>query len=48
LHADVAVPARRRDQRVRVCRYLVRPPLALERLTESSGGLFWPAFEIVR
>jgi hypothetical protein len=38
LHADVVVPARRRDQRERVCRYLVRPPLALERLTESSGG----------
>jgi hypothetical protein len=38
LHADVAVPARRRDQLERVCRYLLRPPLALERLTESSGG----------
>jgi hypothetical protein len=38
LHANVAVPARRRDQRERVCRYLLRPPLALERLTESSGG----------
>jgi Putative transposase len=38
LHADVAVPARRRDQLERVCRYLLRSPLALERLTESSGG----------
>lgn len=38
LHADVAVPARRRDQRERVCRYMLRPPLALERLTESTGG----------
>jgi hypothetical protein len=38
LHADVAVPARRRDQLERVVRYLVRPPLSLERLTESTGG----------
>ena len=38
LHADVAVPARRRDQLGRVCPSLLRPPLALERLTESSGG----------
>jgi len=38
LHADVAVPAHRRDQLERVCRYLLRPPLALERLTESSGA----------
>ena len=38
LHADVAAPARRRDQQERVCLYLLRPPLALERLTESSGG----------
>ena len=38
LHADVAVPARRRDQLERVCRYILRPPLALERLTESPGG----------
>jgi hypothetical protein len=33
LHADVAVPAHRRDQLER----LVRPPLALARLTESSS-----------
>ena len=38
LHADVAVPARRRDQLEKVCCYIVRPPLALERLTESTGG----------
>jgi len=23
---------------IHLCRYLLRPPLALERLTESSGG----------
>ena len=38
LHADVAVPARRRDQLERLVRYMVRPPLALDRLTESTGG----------
>jgi Putative transposase len=38
LHADVAVPAHRRDQLERLVRYLVRPPLALDRLTESSSG----------
>jgi hypothetical protein len=38
LHADVAVPAHRRDRLERLVRYLVRPPLALERLTESTGG----------
>src|SRR5262245_4622172 len=38
LHADVAVPARRRDQLEKLCRYITRPPLALERLTESTGG----------
>jgi hypothetical protein len=38
LHADVAVPARRRDQLERVCRYILRPPLAVARLTESTGG----------
>jgi hypothetical protein len=38
LHADVAVPARRRDQLERLCRYLLRPPLAVERLTRSTGG----------
>jgi Putative transposase len=38
LHADVAVPGRRRDQLEKVCRYIVRPPLAVARLTESTGG----------
>jgi hypothetical protein len=38
LHADVAVPARRRDRLEHLVRYLVRPPLALERLAESTGG----------
>jgi len=38
LHADVAVPARRRDRLEHLVRSLVRPPLALTRLTESSGG----------
>jgi Putative transposase len=38
LHADVAVPARRRGQVEKVCRYILRPPLAVERLTESTGG----------
>jgi hypothetical protein len=43
LHADVAVRAHRRDQLEHLCRYLLRPPLALERLTESSGGqLLYP------
>ncbi|MBI3457212.1 MAG: transposase, partial [Candidatus Rokubacteria bacterium] len=38
LHADVAVPARRRDRLEHLVRSLVRPPLALARLTESTGG----------
>jgi hypothetical protein len=38
LHADVAVPARRRDQLERLCRYLLRPPLAVARLTGGPGG----------
>jgi hypothetical protein len=33
-----AVPARRRDRLEHLVRYLVRPPLALDRLTESPGG----------
>jgi hypothetical protein len=32
------VPARRRDQLERLVRYLVRPPLALDRLTERTSG----------
>jgi hypothetical protein len=38
LHANVCLPAHAREQLEHVCRYLLRPPLALERLTESSGG----------
>ena len=38
LHANVALPAHARAGREHLCRYLLRPPLALERLTESSGG----------
>jgi len=37
-HADVAGPARRRDRLEHRGRDLVRPPLALARLTESTGG----------
>jgi hypothetical protein len=36
LHADVAVPARDRRRLERLCRYVARPPLALERLEELS------------
>lgn len=32
------MPARRRDRLEHLVRYLVRPPLALARLTESTGG----------
>ncbi|HEV8306094.1 MAG TPA: transposase [Methylomirabilota bacterium] len=38
LHADVAVPARCRDRLEHLVRSLVRPPLALERLADSTGG----------
>ena len=38
LHANVALPAHARAGREHLCRYLLRPPLALERLTESSHG----------
>jgi hypothetical protein len=38
LHANVAVPAPARERLEPVCRYLLRPPLALERLSESSQG----------
>jgi len=36
--SDVAVPAHRRDRLEHRCRSLLRPPLALERVTETSGG----------
>jgi hypothetical protein len=38
LHANVALPAHAREPLEHLCRDLLRPPLALERLTESSGG----------
>jgi hypothetical protein len=38
LHADVAVSARRRNRLAHLVRDLVRPPLALARLTENPGG----------
>ncbi len=38
LHANVGVPAHARARLEYLCRYLLRPPLALERLTESSHG----------
>jgi len=39
LHANKAVAAGAREQLEHLCRYLLRPPLAQERLTESSQGL---------
>ena len=36
--ANVALAAHAREPLEHLCRYLLRPPLALERLTESSGG----------
>jgi len=38
LHADVAVPARDRRRLERLCRYVARPPLALDRLEELHDG----------
>lgn len=38
LHADVAVPARDRRRLERLCRYVARPPLALDRLEELRDG----------
>jgi putative transposase len=38
LHANVALDARAREQLEHLCRYLLRPPLALDRLTESTHG----------
>ena len=40
LHADVAVPAPHTRGRLEpLCRYLLRPPLALERLSETAPAL---------
>jgi len=38
LHADVSVPARDRQRLERLCRYIVRPPLALDRLEALPDG----------
>jgi hypothetical protein len=38
LHANVAVPAHARERLEHLGRYLLRPPLARERLTQSSHG----------
>ncbi|MGE4606418.1 MAG: transposase [Myxococcota bacterium] len=38
LHADVAVPARDRHRLERLCRYVARPPLALDRLEAMPDG----------
>jgi hypothetical protein len=38
LHADVAVPAGDRRRLERLCRYVARPPLALERLETMADG----------
>jgi hypothetical protein len=38
VHAGVAVRAHRRDQVERLCRDLLRPPVAQDRLTATSGG----------
>jgi Putative transposase len=38
LHANVGVPAHARARLEHLCRYLLRPRLALERLTESAHG----------
>jgi hypothetical protein len=38
LHADVAVPANDRNRLERLCRYVARPPLALDRLEEMADG----------
>jgi hypothetical protein len=38
LHADVCVPARDRRRLERLCRYVARPPIATERLSELPDG----------
>jgi hypothetical protein len=37
LHADVHIPAHDRSGLERLCRYLLRPPLARSRITEGEG-----------
>jgi hypothetical protein len=42
LHAGVRIHARDRDGRERLCRYILRPPLAMHRLSRSEdGGLLY-------
>jgi hypothetical protein len=38
LHADVAVPANDRNRLERLCRYVARPPIALDRLEAMPDG----------
>ena len=38
LHAEVSVPARDRRRLERLCRYVARPPLAIERLEAAPDG----------
>jgi hypothetical protein len=38
LHANVAVPARDRQRLERLCRYVARPPVATERLSQLEDG----------
>jgi len=38
LHAGVEIPAHRRDALERLCRYILRPPLAKSRLTRLDDG----------
>jgi ribosomal protein S27E len=38
LHADVCVPARDRRRLERLCRYVARPPIASNRLSEAPDG----------
>ena len=38
LHANVAVPARDRQRLERLCRYVARPPVASERLSQQPDG----------
>ena len=41
LPVNVALSAHAREPLEDLCRYLLRPPLALERLTESSGQILY-------
>jgi len=38
VHANVSLPAHRRKKLENLCRYMLRPPLAVERLERLSGG----------